>query len=231
MEDNDPYQIDEEGKYELHFVVPLPKVMDYKGGIVRYQPHYFSEKEALKIFETLRKYEGDAEHARGITPKGEPYVSERRTIQVSDPGVRAYRFNGSTALETEKFEKYPELARLRLIAYYMTGQWCNFALYNAYTPEAKLGWHSDSEKDMVAGSTIVSYSFGDVRRFRVRSKENHNIVHDFYLESGSALTMEGECQQVTDHAVWDITKKELATSVVHGLRINITLRLMRAIDD
>jgi alkylated DNA repair dioxygenase AlkB len=227
MEEDEPFQVDEDGKYVLTFAVAFPKVIDSDGAIVRYAPHYIPPQKALEIFKRLKKYEGDADHAQGITPAGKPYIAERKTLQVSDVGVRAYKFNGATASETEPFSKYPEIQRLRTKVYEDTGDWCNFCLYNAYTPEAKLGWHSDSEKDMVEGSTIISLSFGDVRRFRIRRKDNHNIVKELYLESGSLLTMEGECQKIMDHSVWDMTKKELDTSVVHGLRINLTFRVMK----
>lgn len=218
------YRVDEDGKYVLVFPVPLPKIVESDGAIIRYSPHYIPSSRATRIFQALRMYEKDAENAQGIAPSGKPYISERRSIQISDPGVRAYNFNGVTATTTEPFNKYPEIDMLRTKIYEDIGVWCNFCLYNAYTPEAKLGWHGDSEKDMVEDSTVASLSFGDVRRFRIRRKDNHKIIKEIYLESGSLLTMEGKCQKIMDHSVWKMTQKEL---VVHGLRINLTFRIMK----
>lgn len=221
------YALDEDGYYKLVFVV-LPKiVINEDQAIVRYNPSYVPTKKALSLFNALQKYEGDAQNAQGRTPAGKPYVAERRTIQISDPGIRVYKFNGSTASVPENFETYPVIAKLREQLYQDTGVWTNFCLYNAYTPEAKLGWHSDNEKDVVADSVILSLSFGDVRRFRVRRIDDHKKVKDFYLKSGSLLTMEGKCQKVMQHSVWDLTKKELETDVVHGRRINLTFRVLK----
>ena len=224
--ESDNFETDAEGHFVLFFVTPLPKVIDVDGALVRYADHYIPEDEALTIFKKLRTHEDMARHATGYTPKGTPYVSDRKSIQISDPGIRAYKFNGSTAIATESFDNFPIVKKLRSRIYQDTGIWSNFCLYTAYTPEAKLGWHSDSETDMLEGSTIVSLSFGDVRRFRVRQKSDHSKVHDFYLKSGSLLTMEGTCQKIMDHCVWDITLKE-EQSIVHGLRINLTFRSMK----
>src|SRR5665213_2933303 len=142
------YELDEDGHYKLSFVVLPPRVINENGAVVRYDPTYIPAKRALSLFRALEAYEGDAQNAQGRTPAGKPYVAERRTIQVADIGIRAYRFNGSTATVPEKFESYPVIAKLREDLYTSTGVWCNFCLYNAYTPEAKLGWHSDDEKDM-----------------------------------------------------------------------------------
>ena len=225
--EKDAYELDTEGNYQLVFCIPLPKVIDYNGAIGRYDPNFFSQREAALLFKFLRTYEKNAENATGITPAGKPYIAERRTLQISDPNVRAYKFNGSTAVETEKFDKYPVIDQIRWKVYYATGVWPNFCLYNAYTSTAKLGWHSDKEKDMVEGSTVISVSFGDTRRFRVRLKSNHEIVKEFYLSSGSMLTMEGEFQKLMDHSVWEMTKKELENGVEHDLRINLTFRVMK----
>lgn len=221
------YELDEEGYYKIVVRSNLPVVVEEDGAIIRYQPKYFPSKEALDLFHKLKEYEKDAENATGITPGGNPYVADRRTLQIADPGIRAYKFNGSTATKPEPFSKYPVIDELREKIYYDTGVCPNFCLYNAYTPTAKLGWHSDSEKDMVPDSIISSLSFGDVRRFRVRRKKDHSIVEEFYLESGSYISMEGVCQKTMDHCVWDITKKELG-DIKYNLRINLTFRTLKS---
>lgn len=220
------YELDEEGYYKIVVRSHLPVVVKEGGALIRYQPSYFTPKEALDLFHKLKKYEGDAENATGITPGGKPYIADRRTIQIADPGIRAYKFNGSTATKPEPFSNYPVIEELREKIYYDTGVMPNFCLYNAYISTAKLGWHSDSEKDMVPGSIISSLSFGDVRRFRVRRKSDHSIVKEFYLESGSYLSMEGDCQKTMDHCIWDLTQKELR-NIDHNLRINLTFRILK----
>jgi alkylated DNA repair dioxygenase AlkB len=222
------YQLDEDGYVVVEFIPRFPVVIDEDGARVRYEPNFI--RHADKLFHALFKYQADAANATGLTPAGKPYIAERRTLQIADPGVRAYKFNGSTATEPEPFENYPIIKDLRDRIVKELGVQANFCLYNIYNSDAVLGWHSDSEKDMVAGSTIVSLSFGDKRKFSMHRKDDPRDVRDFYLESGSAITMEGECQKIFKHSIRKMTKKELA-NVVYGYRINLTFRDMKLKDD
>jgi alkylated DNA repair dioxygenase AlkB len=222
-----PLATDEEGYIKVHFIEPLPRIINQDGAVVRYDAGWIDSDRASILLDELKTYEPHAENAEGWI-HGKYFVSERRTLQIADPGVRAYKFTGSTATEPEPFSNYPIISGLRDEIFTRLGVRCNFCLYNAYTPDAKLGWHSDSEEDMVPGSVIVSLSFGDVRRFRIRHKSTKKIT-DIYLNPGSILTMERKCQQVMDHCVWDINQKEMA-NIVHSLRINLTFRKMRPSD-
>ncbi len=221
---------------EIHFIQRPPIKVDFsenhpKTGLpircrIRYKKHFFSPNEAAKIYKQLKTY-----NQYGLNDGGNMYgkiwKSDRKTIQVSDPGIPIYKYTGSSAKKTEPFTDFPVLERIRDILYDRTGYQFNFCLYNSYTPDAKLGWHSDSEKNMVKGSPIASLSFNFKRRFRVRKLDN-SIVFDDFLESGSLLIMEDACQELTEHCLWNLTKTELENipEGVDTIRINLTYRIM-----
>lgn len=201
--------------------------------VVRYENEFFSPEEAAELLVGLREY-----NVHGLNDGGNMYgvqwLSGRKTIQVSDPGVPVYKYTGSSAKHTEPFADYPILEYIRDILYKRTGYRFNFCLYNSYPLDSKLGWHSDAEKNMVDLSPIASLSFGFERRFRIRKMEGHEVVFDKPLESGSLLLMEEGCQKITEHCIWPLTEKqmeEIKASYgvdweVETFRINLTYRMM-----
>lgn len=216
-----PLALDGSDYVKVDFIDSLPMLINRDGAQIRYDPNFIESDRAASLFTELKGYEGGAENAKGWI-HGKYFVASRKTIQIADAGVRAYKFTGSTSLEPEPFSAYPIISELRDEIYNRLGIRCNFCLYIVYTSDAKLGWHSDSEADMVPGSTIVSLSFGDVRRFRIRHNATKEI-EDVYLTSGSLLTMERKCQQVMEHCIWQLNGQD---KVEHGLRINLTFRKM-----
>lgn len=194
--------------------------------IVRYDKKFFTSAEAADLIEELRSYDGDGLHDGG-NMYGVKWESGRKTIQISDPGVPVYKYTGSSAKQTEPFDRYPTIERIRQILYDYTGYWFNFCLFNSYPLDSKLGWHSDNEKNMVDLSPIGSLSFGFERRFRVRTTDDHKIVFDEFLESGSLLIMEEGCQKITEHCIWPLTELQMQEITEQDtLRINLTYRMM-----
>jgi len=240
--------VDSEG-YAI-VVFPLPVVVDITkqyqtavaetGGceivslkaIIKYETNFFSKTESASLLKRLCAYAKDGLHDKG-NMYGVDWISDRKTIQIGDEGVPVYKYTGSSATETIRFERYPTIKSIREIVYERTGVWCNFCLYNHYISSAKLGWHSDNERNMVPRSPIVSFSFGFRRRFRVRDTETHEIVFDDYLESGSILIMEEDCQALTEHCIEKLTKKETKAldENEENIRVNLTLRRMVALEE
>lgn len=221
------YRLDKDGYVEVEEVILPSPIINTDGAIVRYIPEFFDSNQATSLFNSIKKYSIDSTAAQGYM-HGKYITTKRKTLQISDPGIRPYKFTFSTASQTEPFTKYPIIDALRDVIYDKLGMVTNFCLVNFYTPDAKLGWHSDDEKDMVSGSTIVSISLGDTRRFRLRHLETKEAT-DLYLSSGSLLTMEKRCQKVFEHCIWDINQKEKHT-IVHNLRINLTFRKMKKLE-
>jgi alkylated DNA repair dioxygenase AlkB len=78
----------------------------------------------------------------------------------------------------------------------------NSVLLNYYRDgNDSVAWHSDNEKALGTHPLIASVSFGQVRSFDIRSKNNHAEKYSIRLESGSLLLMKGDLQQHWEHRV------------------------------
>ena len=213
----------------MHYVVK---------NLIKYDPEYL-DKKADDLYLDLVGWQSSAKQESGVM-YGEMWTSERRTIQIADPGVRTYKYSGSSAGTTVGFQECQPVSEVRDALLKDTKVRYNFCLVNFYpvvftddeTPDLQatpsLGWHSDDEKDMVPKAPIASISLGDVRRFRVRTKAGHEIVWDHKLDHGSLVIMEGECQELTQHCIWKMSKTDVKDGDVRfGLRINLTFRVMK----
>ena len=110
-----------------------------------------------------------------------------------------------------------ELLALKKIVEERTGETYNSCLLNLYhTGEEGMAWHSDGEKDLKKHGAIASLSFGAVRKFAFKHKEN-GVKIDVILDNGSLLVMKGTTQENWLHRL-------PPTKVVHTPRINLTFR-------
>lgn len=99
-----------------------------------------------------------------------------------------------------------------------TGMVFNGVLLNYYRDgNDSVAWHSD--KDTIPGlkTEIASVSFGQVRNFDFRSKENHRQQYALPLHDGSLLLMKGDLQKYWDHRI-------AKSSLPMKPRINLTFR-------
>jgi alkylated DNA repair dioxygenase AlkB len=88
-----------------------------------------------------------------------------------------------------------------------------------------IGKHSDSERQIVRHSPILSISLGQTRIFRIRSNEDGApILKDIEMLNGSYLVMGGRMQEHFYHEVPKVTGHKGKNM---GRRINITFRVMR----
>lgn len=83
-----------------------------------------------------------------------------------------------------------------------------------------IGKHSDSESDLVPGSQIWSFSFGQERRFVIEAKKTSKKT-EFLLPNNSLIVMCGTLQKTHTHAVPKVSGKKGESL---GPRINITFR-------
>ena len=92
----------------------------------------------------------------------------------------------------------------------------NGHLVNWYpTGEHYVSAHKDDEPSLDPTAPILSFSFGGVRKFRVR--KGGEIVHDFETLDQSVLIMGGDMQKHFTHEIVKTYKNV-------GPRINITIR-------
>lgn len=94
----------------------------------------------------------------------------------------------------------------------------NSVLLNYYRDgRDSVAWHSDKETAIGSHPIIASVSFGAVRSFDIRKKEDHQEKHSVRLEHGSLLIMKGDLQSTWEHRIAKTNQKT-------GPRINLTFR-------
>jgi alkylated DNA repair dioxygenase AlkB len=131
-----------------------------------------------------------------------------------DPGVR-YTYSGATH---EPAPWTPVLLAIRARVLELCGIDFNSVLLNLYRDGRDgMGWHADDEPELGRDPVIVSVSFGDVRRFKLRHRRHRDQRLDLDLPHGSALRMSGPLQHHWLHAL-------PKTSRPCNGRINLTWR-------
>lgn len=101
----------------------------------------------------------------------------------------------------------------------------NQVLVNFYMDGTQyIGKHSDDEKQLVAGSPIFSASFGQERKFRVRSKATGEIKNEIMLEDRTYIVMGGDMQKEFYHEVPKVSGNK---GKAMGPRVNVTFRVFK----
>lgn len=96
----------------------------------------------------------------------------------------------------------------------------NSVLLNYYRDgNDSVAWHSDNEKVLGTHPVIASVSFGQVRCFDIRLKNNHREKYSIRLESGALMMMKGNLQQDWEHRIAKSTKPMKP-------RVNLTFRVV-----
>lgn len=116
------------------------------------------------------------------------------------------------------FQWTPELLELKKLVEPVSGITFNSVLLNYYRDgKDSVAWHSDKETVMGSHPIIASVSFGSVRSFDIRKKEDHREKHSVRLEHGSLLIMKGDLQSSWEHRIAKTTRRI-------GPRVNLTFR-------
>lgn len=165
------------------------RILDDETGKIIYRPHFLSERDAERAFESVRK--------------NATWRSERRWMY--DREVDVPRLTAHYRLGEPMPEPLPELfVRLRREA----DDELNAVGLNLYRDEKdSVAPHNDHLNEIVAGHPIVLLSLGAVRRMTIRSKERPVRNLDVDLEPGSLLTMSYETQRHYDHGIPKQRKK------------------------
>ena len=113
-----------------------------------------------------------------------------------------------------------ELLKVRKEIEVFSQQEFNSVLLNYYrSGDDSVSWHSDDEDELGELPVIGSVSFGGLRKFRFRNKEDKTQTRTYELENGSLLLMKGNTQKYWEHEVPKTKKKVL-------VRINLTFRFI-----
>lgn len=183
------------------------------GGVVTYHGTAFtpdeSESHLARLIEDI-----PWEHDQSVI-FGKRIVTKRKVAWFADGG-RAYAYSGT---EKRAHGWTEHLLSLKAAAEMLSGVACNSCLLNLYHDGSEgMGWHSDDERSLQPGASILSLSFGAVRKFSFRHKRTKETV-SVVLENGSLLVMGGETQKHWHHQL-------PKTSKVSSPRVNLTFRTM-----
>jgi alkylated DNA repair dioxygenase AlkB len=128
-----------------------------------------------------------------------------------------YTFSGT------KYSPIPwteELLKIKNRIEPIAGIHFNSVLLNYYrNANDSVAWHSDDEYELGVNPIIASVSFGQVRRFDIRHKQEHNRKYSIYLENGSLLLMKGNLQHLWEHRIPKSTQ-------IMKERVNLTFRVI-----
>ena len=179
---------------------------------IDYVKDYFNEEESLYFLKTLKdKIKWKQDYIKFF---GKSHPLPRLTAWYGDRN-KTYTYSGipmtPDPLNTELLEIKKRVDQYAKINF-------NSVLLNFYrSGNDSVSWHSDDEKELGDQPIIGSVSFGGMRKFRLRNKNNKKLIHNIELENGSLLIMSELTQQYWEHEI-PKTKKRVAE------RINLTFR-------
>ncbi|WP_342646068.1 alpha-ketoglutarate-dependent dioxygenase AlkB [Mucilaginibacter sp. CSA2-8R] len=183
--------------------------------LLDYYPALFNAEESQAL---LQKFiDTITWEQRTITMYGKHMVTPRLTAWYGDTG-KNYAYSGN---KFNPFPWTPELLAIKNRVETIAGITFNSVLLNYYrNGNDSVAWHSDNENELGQQPVIASVSFGQVRSFDIRHKQNHAEKYSIKLENGSLLLMKGDLQQHWEHR---IAKSAIAMKA----RINLTFRIIK----
>ncbi len=193
--------------------------INIENGILWWFPNWLSRSKANDYFNQLRNeiaWQQSQLHIAGKAidvPRLNAWYGEENT-QYEYSGIA---FNPIPFTKTLRALKHQVLQTSQLID--LTPSFSiNSALANLYRDgKDSVAWHADDEKELGASPQIASLSFGESRRFLLKSKAKGSKTVELVLSPGSLLFMLGDIQH---HWLHSIPK----TNDHIGERINITFR-------
>jgi alkylated DNA repair dioxygenase AlkB len=197
-----------------------------KGASVEKYPGYLSGDESDELFRLLSATVLEHMTHDMIKMYGKVHESKRKVATISERPNVPYSYARTTRNSIQlTFGDLPWLDAIRRRMEQLCGHELNFVFLNFYrpyspeTPDDKLGFHSDSEPDMVPGSNIVSLSVGDTRHFAFRNKGETGILCQTPLQNGDVCIMKGTTQEHYEHAITARGAKQCTRG-----RFNLTFR-------
>jgi alkylated DNA repair dioxygenase AlkB len=178
---------------------------------IRYYPCFFEQETAERYFQTLLRE--TAWEQRTLLVYGHRHPEPRLTAWYGDEGA-SYSYSGTTR---HPKPWTPLLREIKSRVEHAAGIRYNSLLLNMYrNGQDSVSWHSDDEESLGHNPSIASLSFGAVRAFHLRHRQDKHLRHKLDLAPGSLLVMQGSTQHYWHHQV-------PKTSRVVGPRINLAL--------
>lgn len=144
-------------------------------------------------------------------------VTPRLTAWYGEPEVYDYQSLGRTV----PLCWTPELLAIKRMVEPLSGVTFNSVLLNYYRDgNDSVAWHSDKEDILGKNPIIASVSFGQVRSFDIRHKDDHLLKYSVKLEHGSFLLMKAGLQEQWEHRIAKSTR-------FMRPRVNLTFRVVK----
>ena len=198
--------------------------IDLPGGQIAYIPGFIPPAQADAFYQRLDQ---DIDWLQqDIVMYGQRHKVPRLSRWYGDEGL-AYTYSGITEQSPGWL---PVLQSLRDLLHtalpgYVAGVSplpFNSVLANLYRDGSdSVAWHADDEPELGQSPAIASLSFGAVRRFQLRHRDDKNHRLQLELAHGSLLFMYGDLQQNWMH---QLPKSKKITEP----RINLTFRHVHA---
>ncbi len=182
--------------------------------LMDYRPNCFTREESIHLMQALKTTIQWKQET--IQMYGKLLNTPRLTGWYGDNN-KTYAYSG------KKYDPYqwtPELLFIKQRVDEATGITFNSVLLNDYrNGNDSVAWHADDEPELGLNPVIASVSFGQVRRFDLRHKQDHKLKYSVELENGSLLIMKGDLQHNWEHQVPKSSK-------AFRERINLTFRVI-----
>lgn len=182
--------------------------------LLEYHPGLFAERESEFLLQKLIRE--CPWQQRVVKMYDKQVLTPRLTAWYADPETYDY-----TSLRRSAPNPWtPELLLIKDKVEAIAGIKFNSVLLNYYRDgNDSVAWHSDNEKALGTHPVIASVSFGQVRCFDIRNKQDHRQQYSIKLESGALMIMKGNLQVDWEHRIAKSRKPMKA-------RLNLTFRVV-----
>ena len=180
--------------------------LDYRAGI-------FTPAECSRLLSALAEKTSWTQPVRKMYDR--EVLTPRLTAWFADAGPQKRMAQKSINANTWT----AELEWIRERVEPLAGFVCNSVLLNYYRDgNDSVAWHSDNESMPGTTTVVASVSFGQVRNFDIRRKQDHREKYAIPLEEGSFLLMKAGFQDGWEHRI-------ARSSRAMKPRLNLTFRL------
>lgn len=183
-------------------------------GLMEYYPELFSGQQSGEL---LQKFIAETPWKQKVVSMyDKQVVTPRLTAWYAD----AETYDYTSLRRSAPLAWTPELLMIKALVEPIAGIQFNSVLLNYYRDgNDSVAWHSDNEKALGKRPVIASVSFGQVRCFDIRSKQDHREKYSIRLESGALMVMKGDLQMNWEHRIAKSNKPMKP-------RVNLTFRVV-----
>lgn len=181
---------------QLSFFAEVGQSPQLPAELLTYHPGIFTGQESYNL---LQKFIAETPWKQKVVRMYDKEVlTPRLTAWYADQETYDY----TSLRRAEPLLWTPELLRIKKRAEEIAGVTFNSVLLNYYRDgNDSVAWHSDNEKALGTHPVIASVSFGQVRSFDIRNKQDHSHKYSIRLESGALMIMKGNLQTDWEHRV------------------------------